>query len=75
MHLLPAAATNDLATLAAALTTHGVCLLPDFQDALATRALRLQLQAMQATGNLQPAGTGKGAGHRSSGMTRGDSTH
>ena len=75
MPSLPVATPNDLASLAEALATHGVCLLPDFQDDDATRALRLQLQAMQATGNLQPAGTGKGAGHRSSGMTRGDSTH
>ena len=75
MPSLPVATPNDLASLAEALATHGVCLLPDFQDDDATRALRLRLQALQATGKLQPAGTGQGAGHRSSGMTRGDSTH
>ena len=74
MPSLPVAVPHDHAMLAAALTAHGVCRLPGFQDLIATQALRLELEGMQATGSLRAAGTGQGTGHRASNTTRGDST-
>ena len=74
MPSLPVAVPHDHAMLAAALTAHGVCRLPGFQDLIATQALRLELEGMQATGSLRAAGTGQGTGHRAGNTTRGDST-
>ena len=74
MPSLPVAVPYDHATLAAALTAHGACRLPGFQDIIATQALRLELQHRQATGDLKAAGTGQGTGHRGINTSRGDST-
>lgn len=75
MHSLPVAALNDPATLAAALSTHGVCRLAGFPDPSATLALRTTLQDLQANSGLQAGEVGRGESlHRRSDI-RGDSTH
>lgn len=74
MHSLPVAVLQDPATLAAALSACGACLLPGFPDPRATLALRTQLQHLQDNSGLHAAEVGRGTDLRLRSDIRSDST-
>lgn len=74
MPSLPVAVPHDPATLAEALSEHGVCRLPGFTDEPSTSGLREALQKLQSTGDLQAAEVGRGNDQALHAGIRGDST-
>lgn len=74
MPSLPVAVPHDPATLAAALSAHGVCRLPGFTDEPATTQLREALQKLQGSNRLQAAEVGRGNDRALHVGIRGDST-
>lgn len=71
---LPAVVPYDPASLAAALSEHGACLLTGLPDLLATGALREQLLELESNGALQPASIGRGQAVGLHSDIRGDAT-
>ena len=71
---LPSVVLYDPASLAAALSEHGACLLTGVPDLLATSALRDQLLHLVNSGGLKPAEIGRGQGLMMRKEVRGDTT-